>query len=216
MLNAFVYIIESPSDMDLLDSRTEGRTLCGALDLAGIKHSYSLVTSKNAFIKAISEKLVEFIQCHNSLPILHFSMHGNDNGISLTDGEFISWEDLRFMLKELMDFMQGGLLICMSSCQGSSAMMMAMNEDSGHPFGVLIGNKTTANWTDAAVAFVTFYHHLFKGTLLDECIKNMCIASGDTNFIMHSGPAIKQHWEDMMEQSRQYALIELLRQKRAS
>lgn len=216
MLNAFVYIIESPSDIDLLDSRTEGKTLCSALDLAAIRHSYSLVTTKRALTIAINNKIIEFIQQHNAMPILHLSMHGNDDGIFLTDGDFISWEALRFMLNDLMNFMQGGLLICMSSCRGSSAMKMAMNEDNGHPFGVLIGNKQDANWDDAAVPYVTFYHHLFKNTPLDQCVDNMRIASGDNNFINLSGQFIKQRWEEIMKQSRQDALIAILKKNQIS
>ena len=212
MLNAFVYIIESPSDFDLLDSRTEGKTLCGALDLASIKHSYSLVSSKKAFVEAINNRLLRYWQEHNVSPILHFSMHGNDQGIELTNGDFIQWYQLSQLLAPLNDAMQGGLLICMSSCFGASGCRMAMHEEDHFPFWALIGNEVSANWTDAAVAYVTFYHQFFKETSIEDCVKKMCIASGDSIFKVYLGHSINKNWKDLMNKNRQENIIAALRQ----
>ena len=45
-------------------------------------------------------------------------MHGHPDGVALTCGDFLLWHDLRHLLLPLNRAMQGGLLICMSSCFG--------------------------------------------------------------------------------------------------
>jgi hypothetical protein len=87
MANAFVYVIESPSDTDLLDGRMEGRSLCESLQLAGIPHAYSLVTSQRTLSEALSTRIAEAMKKFpGRYPILHLSLHGNSNGVALTNG----------------------------------------------------------------------------------------------------------------------------------
>src|SRR5689334_1005397 len=114
-MNGFVYIIESPSAYDLLDGRTEGRTLGEALTLAAIPYWYSLAIDKATLTQALGPRLLEAWRALGKLPILHLSMHGNQDGVQLSSGEFISWHDLRNLLLPLNQALQGGLLICMSS-----------------------------------------------------------------------------------------------------
>jgi hypothetical protein len=87
-MNGFVYVIESPSSLDLLDGRTEGRALCQALSLAEIPYWYSLVTDRESLGQAIGPRLVEaWKTLGGKPPILHFSMHGNQEGVALTNRE---------------------------------------------------------------------------------------------------------------------------------
>ena len=209
---AFVYVIESPSDIDLLDGRTEGRSLCEALKLAEIPHAYTLITTKNALKVSLKERLIETLEKYpNQSPVLHLSMHGNNEGISLTDTAFIKWSELREILAPLTNGMEGGLLICMSSCNGSAGLSMAMHEDKDHPFWALVGNTQTTVWADAAIAYITFYHWFFKGGTVKECVERMRAASGDENFISQYGQSIKQDWAAFMAATRRQVLIAALR-----
>ena len=197
--SGFVFIVESPSQSDLLDGRTEGRTLGEALKLSGIHGWYSLVTSRETFYTALNERLVQAISAFpGEPPMIHFSMHGNLEGIQLTNNDFISWFELRAALSNLNSAMPDGLLICMSSCFGGSGCRMAMHEDSEKPFWALIGNINSASWNDAAVAYVTFYHHLFKGAAVADAVEAMKVASGDYNFVWYNGNAVKEDWASYM------------------
>lgn len=71
---------------------------------------------------------------------MHLSMHGSQDGVELTNGGFLSWHDLRGLLLSLNRAMQGGLLICMSTCFGSAGCRMAMYEDNEPTFWALVGN----------------------------------------------------------------------------
>lgn len=211
MTTGFVYVIEAPSDIDLIDGRTEGRALCEALRLAEIPHWYSLTTTMRAFDESLGARLAEAYTKFQLPPILHLSMHGNDQGVRITDGTFLSWYDLQKALVPLTNAMNGGLLICMSSCFGSAGCRMAMHEEKDQPFWALVGNNTSALWADAAVAYITFYHLFFKGQSAEQCVEAMKHASGDHNFMLWSGHKVKADWGALMSQSRRNQLAEALR-----
>lgn len=199
----FVFIIESPSSEDLLDGKTEGKTLIEALRLSGINGWYSLVTSKATFYKTLQERLSMAINAFpGKWPILHFSMHGDSQGLAVSNNEFISWDELRVALNELNNAMQGRSLVCMSSCKGASAIQMAMIESEEKPFGALIGNTRTVAWSDAAVAYVTFYHQFFKDVPLPVAVEAMKIASGDDHFMYWEGEKIKNGWASFIQNKK--------------
>jgi len=198
MLAAFVNVIEFPSSQDLLDGRTEGRMLLESLKLAEIPNAYSLVTDLQTLQQSIDNRLRAAAREHNKVPILYFSMHGNVDGIGLTNGEFVSWDDLRNQLLPVMRAVKGTLLICMSSCVGHAGGRMAMHLDDEPTFWALVGNTGDANWADAAMAFSSFYHLFFKGFDINVCVDSMKVASGDHNFVYYFGEQTKLNWQEYM------------------
>lgn len=198
-LNGFVHIIESPSGIDLLDGRTEGRVLSEALRVAGIPHCYNLASDKQMLLEALGNRLASAWKSHNRLPMLHLSMHGNNDGVQLTSGEFLTWHELRNALLPAIRAMQGGLLVCMSSCFGLSGCRMAMYSDEEPPFWALVGNSGSATWADAAIAYVSFYHLFFKGFPLTTCVDSMKVASGDYQFMCFFGQETKENWQAFIQ-----------------
>jgi hypothetical protein len=209
-MNGFVHIIESPSADDLLDGRTEGRVLREALRLAGINQWYNLAINEQTFLKALEGKLVEAWGRYKQPPILHLSMHGNSQGVGLTDGTRVSWSDLQDMLKPLTNAMEGGLLICMSCCFSTAGRQMAMHEKQDKPFWALVGNAGSPSWSDAAVAYVAFYHLFFKGIPIPECVDRMKLASNDSNFTFFLGHLVKANWVDYWTKKRRDELATYL------
>lgn len=200
---AFVFILESPSGKDLLDGRTEGRTLSEALSLAGTDSCYSMVTNRELFYEALRSRMIAAIERFpTKSPILHFSMHGSPDGVALTNGDFVTWDEMRSALSGLNSIMTRGLLICMSSCFGGAGCRMAMHEEDAQPFWALIGNSGSPTWADAAVAYVTFYHQLFKGSTVENAVAAMQVASGDNNFAYFYGGVVKQSWVEYVATRR--------------
>jgi hypothetical protein len=219
MSRGLVFIVESPSANDLLDDRVEGRALCSALQLAEIPHAYSLVTTRKALEDSLFERLPRLMQLPqflDRLPILHLSMHGNNEGVGLTDGNVLTWDELRELITPLMNVMSGGLLICMSSCFGIGGCRMVMNQTADHPFWAIIGNKQDATWANAAVAYITFYHQFFKdNSVLDNCVNVMKQASGDTNFVYLSGHAVKLSWIASLTNTKSTSVVNALSSARS-
>ncbi|MFC1675091.1 hypothetical protein ACFL1K_04330 [Candidatus Omnitrophota bacterium] len=207
----FVYIIESPSPNDLLNDRSEGKLLTKALELALINSKYNLVVNENTFSEALQIRLYQAMSNTEGTPILHFSSHGNKDGIGLTNGGFISWEKLKELLIPVNKALRGALVICMSSCEGFRGCRMAMTEGGDFPFFGLIGPKGTPVWSDTAVAFVTFYHLFFKGKSVVEAVKAMRIASGENHFQEILAADARQAWKEITKDQKQEVAAERLR-----
>ena len=158
-----VYIVESPSPVDLYHKRYEGELLMKALELAGIPSEHKLAVNSEAFNASFTVGLQESLSQPNaSPPLLHISAHGSKEGIQLTSGQLINWDKLRDIIMPINKALDGNLVLCMSSCQGFSACRMAMREGE-LPFSAVIGHSGDPSWSDTAVAYVTFYHLLVKG-----------------------------------------------------
>lgn len=190
----FVYIIESPKPEDLLDGRFEGKVLGEALCLAEIPYSYSLSISKGMFVYCMGRWLFDEILRLRSLPILHLSMHGDQNGIALTDGDYIEWSELAELIGPLAKILEGKLIISLSACYSAAGCRMAMTNSSDLPFGLLVGSLSQVAWADAAVAYVAFYHRLFKGASAYEAVEAMKSASGESDFAMFYAPTVRESW----------------------
>ena len=190
--DTFVHIIESPSDRDLLNGVTLGRSLSEAFNIADISYRYNLASNREMFTEALHNRLA--MACKNlkkNYFIVHLSMHGNKDGIELTNQDFLAWDELYQLIIPLKRYMNGNLIICMSSCEGYYGALMDMNLDGEPPLGALVGNTKKVYYHDAAIAYITFYHLFFKGKHVSECVSAMKIASGDGNFDYRLGVELK-------------------------
>lgn len=203
--NSFIYVVESPSASDLFDGRTEGRALCEAMSMAGHAHTYTIAADRTHLRKALSaeaseDRLVKQWKQHQAPAVMHFSMHGNSDGLQLMSGELVTWHELREMLIPINDFLPNGLLVCFSSCSGSSGTRMSMYLGNSKPFWAIVGSYGNVSWSDALVGFTTFYHHWFKGGTVAEAVSAMRIASGHDQFIFEAGHESKRAYEAYVSQ----------------
>ncbi|HEY9701343.1 MAG TPA: hypothetical protein V6C58_02800 [Allocoleopsis sp.] len=207
-LNAFVHIIESPNDIDILEGTKQGLALGESLGLAKIPYCYNFVTTKQSFEIALDQRLIQARKHYPAhFPILHFTMHGNQKGIQLTNETFITWLELYNYLmpikQQIKQQYDRPLLICMSSCYGSFALQMALSE-SNSPYLFLIGNNESVSWSDATVAYITFYHLLFKKNnhTIYDCVERMKLASDNNDFELWDGEKIRNIYIEYNKQQQ--------------
>ncbi|MCH7990727.1 MAG: hypothetical protein IID46_16425 [Planctomycetes bacterium] len=213
----FVYVIESPSAQDLYHPRSEADLLRQAINLDHTPCVTRCAISRDAFNAALIIGLVEEKQKFpNLLPILHISAHGNSEGIGLSNGDSIGWDELRLLLQPINAALQGYLLVCMSCCEGYAGSRMAMFTDNQPlPFYALIGNSGSPTWSDTAVAYATFYHLLARGYSVDQCVINMRISSGEDTFFLSLAAQEKQDYIAFVQNQnaqRHQTLLDALRQ----
>ena len=184
----FVYIVEAPSPADIFDDRTEGSALSESLKIAGRPHALRTAVNIDQFRRALALDPTEggvgaeMERRNGAYPLLHFSMHGNSDGIVLTSGEFLLWADLIREILPLNEVVPAGLHIGMSSCHGFSAASEKMHSGQKPPYAVL-GTPELLPWSDGLIAFSTFYHHWFKGdTSIEETLTAVRLASGHSGF----------------------------------
>jgi hypothetical protein len=204
-LSFYVHIVESPSPANLLDGCTEGRMLCSFLELAHIPCVYNLAVDRTQFQESMTTRLAQGAQFFNLPPILHFSTHGNEDGIQLTHQreakEVIPWAELANSIKPINQAIGGGLGICMSTCGGSHGRQMAQvvrKEDI--PMGWIVGSTASVSFCDAALAFCTFYRGLQRGADFGTLIPAVRAASGISDFAVDFGHLIHQQYEKRLRE----------------
>lgn len=200
-LDFFVYLIESPSPVDLYLRRNEGEMLQQAINLNKIGCRSRLAVNLEAFKAALDVGLKEEMEIFKpSIPIIHISAHGSSDGIRLTSGEFIEWHHLREMLTPINKKVSGLLVVCMSTCEGYSGLQMAIEPESNeHPFFAIIGNADKPTWSETAIGFATLYHLIAKGFTVVDAVNAMCIASGNRNFLVTTAEETKQGYIEYLK-----------------
>jgi len=185
-LEFFVYIIESPSEIDFYKGTSEGPLIAEALKLQGTPCVIRSVISRKTFEFALKDGLVEVMESLPELfPIIHISAHGDQKkGLELSNHEVVAWDNLREFLLPINKAVLGNtLMLCMSCCDGYSAVRMAMDVVTvGHPFLAMVGNCGSPTWAETSVAFSTFYHLLAKGYYPWEAVEAMKTASGNNEW----------------------------------
>lgn len=184
----FVYVVESPSVNDFLKSNCEGNLIKNAVELNDIPCEVVTAINKTSFIQSLQNGLSETMKKYpNLVPVVHISAHGNEDGIQLSSGEFIEWQELRKVLTPINKALNNNLLLCLSCCNGYSGIKMAMFlEDLHLPFFAIIANSGKPLWSDTAVAYSSLYHLLYKGEILEDAVNGMKVASGNDKFFIES------------------------------
>jgi hypothetical protein len=192
----FVFVIESPSAVDLYHRRSEGEIVRQAVELNGINCTVKTAISFLAFDACLKVGLSEAMgQMPGFIPLLHISAHGDVNGIQLSDGYNMSWVQLKDLLRPVNQALGGSLVVCMSSCEGYSGTRMAMHpEESDLPYFALIGCGAQPTWGETAVAYATFYHQLWRGERIDSAVEAMRVACGNEFFFLEHAEKSRQNY----------------------
>lgn len=170
-----IFIIESPSLEDIKINRKEGLALSEILKLSDIQNTYINVISISEFRNAldvISHEIREYIKRFGAIT-LHFSMHGNQEGLKFTSEEFLNWEEFYLILKSFNDYLgylqhPNGMLfapvsINLSVCEGFYATEIK-KFGAESPYLSLIGPVEKVHWADSILAFATYYHNTLHHT----------------------------------------------------
>jgi hypothetical protein len=202
IMQLFVYIIESPSDADIYHKRFEADLLEKVCALTGASSFSRPVVSEIAFKFALKDFKDQVLSGPVAMPILHISAHGNSEGIEITGGTFIPWSKLKEELVPINKALGGILILCMSSCEGLAACQMAMSlEDKDPPFLVMVGSSSQPTWSETAVAYLAFYHHLQKGSSAPVAVTAMRAASGNNNFFVNTAEEARQGYLKFVRQN---------------
>jgi len=187
-----VYVIESPNAQDILDKRREGSALSEMLSLADIPNVYYNVADIDTLSQVFSRIANDILRPDHKLGsvTLHFSMHGNEDGIGLTSGEFLEWRDLYQSIKSFNDNIGYGDVnwapgkkygfanLSFSVCHGFNAIAMRQFGEAS-PYITVLGPTRDVEWSDSLIAFATFYHlTIHKDANWKEAVVLMNYASG--------------------------------------
>jgi len=93
-------------------------------------------------------------------PILHLEMHGFENGIQLTSNEYVRWDELLPIFREINILLSNNLTIMMSMCMG---ITMAFDIDTSKqaPFNMIIGTIRDISGIELFNGYDSFYDNYF-------------------------------------------------------
>lgn len=178
----FVFIIESNKAGEIIAGLSEGAALRKVFEFSGITVEYYTAFDANTFAVQIARMFSRAQRTHE-FPILHIASHGSSQGIHLTVGDVISWQQLVSMLDPLRQI--SNYLLCLSACEGLTAEHAVIKTPKLPPFGI-VGTPEKVAWSDTVVAFTAFYHLLQKQKTIQEAVAGMKAASGhDTYSFVH-------------------------------
>jgi hypothetical protein len=193
----FVYIIDSPSTNDLIEGYTIGMSLRDVLQAIKIPVIYTLAGDPDIFQWALTVKLqycIDQFQMNKystTYPIIHLCMHGNPNGVILTNEWKYSWEQLTHPLGHYINITGFNPIVCMASCNGIEAKKMV--NVSASVLYYFIANVDAILQADLITAYLTFYHLIFqKNYDIPAAVDVMKKSSADINFYSFQGEPIRQ------------------------
>lgn len=192
----FVYVIESPSAIDFYIDRSESEIIKQAANLNQVPCLVRKAISRQLFEASLTLGLKQAMaEFPNTIPIIHISAHGHADGIAFSDSTGISWSELRDLLVPVNSALNNLLLVCMSCCEGYSGIRMAMQATGNKgPFLAIVGHPGKPTWSETAVGYTTLYHQLSRGANIVDAVHAMCIASGNSNFILNHSDQIQQKY----------------------
>jgi len=192
-------MVESPSADDFYYRQWQGQGLSELLKLAGIGTEHRFVIDKGLFRRALSVDTVKALSNDGRrFPVVHITAHGDDAGLDFTNGDSLTWRELRDVLLPLNNLLSGDLVVCMSSCKGWNACKTAMALGR-QPYFLLVGSTENVSWSESSVGFVTFYHQFASGVHPRDMVAAMKTASQHAHFAYASGKRVRAaHVEDLV------------------
>lgn len=178
-----IHLIEAPDGDDFYEDRQETHIIRPIAQFCNISFTPHIVLNREYFCKALDK-----INREARIPVLHFAGHGNKEGIGLPDGDLVTWAELRGLLIPVNKRVDNILFVCMSCCEGFSAIKAALSMETDDPYLAIVGTTGSPTIAETSVSYATFYHQLnilsrqiYSGQESDinlkDIIKNMCAAS---------------------------------------
>jgi hypothetical protein len=132
-------------------------------------HQFHKVNSKETF-----SEIIKYIQ-HNATymqegVVIHFEMHGDSelNGLVLSNGELIQWEEICDLLRPINVTTQNKLFVTMGTCNGRY-IYKGVDPYKKSPYSGYISASKTVKSEEIYIKFGLLFEHLIEnGNIVDS------------------------------------------------
>ncbi|OFY19967.1 MAG: hypothetical protein A2W98_13360 [Bacteroidetes bacterium GWF2_33_38] len=135
----------------------------------GFDITINKINNKGDLIKYF-DKLQESVNNFEVNPWIHIEAHGNTDGVKIGSSDFITWEELLDLLREINIKLLNTLIVVLSMCYGVFAAIK-VDFSKRAPFNLLAGIDREVSYGESFIAFETFYNEFRSGKQLLEAIK---------------------------------------------
>jgi hypothetical protein len=102
-------------------------------------------------------------------PIIHFEIHGCQEGFILSSGELVKWEEIADIVRDINIETANNLFVSLATCFGSYFLSI-FDFTRPCPFYGYIGPVTEIGELHLEYSFSAFYEKLFDGTIEDAIV----------------------------------------------
>lgn len=138
-----------------------------------LKSFYKNPKSADDF-KALMQNLIIAVKTKGFIPILHFEMHGNENGLQLENGDFIEWQKIVTYFREINIFLKNQLLVTLAACKGAYIQQYISFEEPSPVMCVIASAEVV--YSDVLIDdFTRLYEGILNGNPPQTCIDSINI-----------------------------------------
>jgi hypothetical protein len=166
-----LWVIESLREGDL---KTGTRLVEDQLFIARLRHTNLEVehrrpTAKTELINEL-ETIRDEALYQGLYPLIHFDCHGDPNGLQTTNGDHITWEELRGILIQINHACRCNLVVVVAACNGINLIKCCTKLDRA-PFYAAIGPETEIKAGKIERDFRAFYSKFFEDLNGDDAVR---------------------------------------------
>ena len=154
---ARVMVIESPSPDDYFHGRREGHGHCELLRLSEVPHKYREVTDRAHLRAALAE--VELSRAK----YVHISCHGASEGIVLTSGESLTWDEFHDLVWHDSNEALKRKVLVFSACEVGKGVGVLLKKHSTFCARIVAPTREIS-WTEGLAAYSAFYFRATRPT----------------------------------------------------
>lgn len=148
-----VYIIESLDPEDFYKRRLDGHAANEMLRILGTETEYRIAFTRPLVERAIAEAAA------GDFEVLHFSSHGANDGVQLTNGKNLSWAEFVEMIKPASGPKKA---LVMATCGGGDRELTKALTAAGVLFGWVFGSTAKkVAFSDSCLAWSILYNRLY-------------------------------------------------------
>jgi hypothetical protein len=90
-----------------------------------LKRALYVVETKKQFLETL--ELIYIKVCDDLLfPILHIEAHGYQDGLQLTSGEIVTWDEYMPGLRKINVAIENALIVMLAACKGGTLVIIAV------------------------------------------------------------------------------------------
>lgn len=148
-----VYIVETLNPKDFYERRLDGHAANEILRILGTRTEYRIAFTQSLVECAIAEAT------EGNFEVLHFSSHGDNEGIRLTNGKNLNWSEFVELIKPVSGPEKA---LVMATCGGGDKELAKALIAADVVFGWVFGSTAeTVAFSDSCLAWSILYNRLF-------------------------------------------------------
>lgn len=157
------------------------------------------VKSKEQF-QTLAASLADAYETNRLLPLLHFEIHGNEQGLVLSNKELVTWAEVGTFTRSINILLRNKLFITLATCKGAFILKSIASSSMLAPFWGMVGPKDVIYHYELVEDFSAFYAELLTNFDLQQAIDTLNSSNLRTPYILMTAEAIFENFiEDYFE-----------------